>query len=176
MRRALDLLYQATGLLAAACLVAIAGLILAQVGLRLVGRQLPSADDFAGYALVGATLLGLAPTYRNNGHIRVGLLIERFPIGSTTRRLLERLGTAFAALLVAWAAWVSVKFVYDSFIYNEVSQGLLTIKLWVPQSLMAIGFVVFFIALIDDLIVDLMGGTQSYLAAPASPDAMPIEK
>ena len=176
MRCALDYLYAATAWIAAASMVTIALLILAQVFLRLLGQQLQSADDVAGYALVGTTIVGLAPTYRHNAHIRVGLLIERFALGTPTRRLLERLVTAFAMILVGWAAWVSLRFVHESFIYNEVSQGLIPIKLWIPQSLMAFGFLVFFIALLDDLVTDLRGGTQSHLAAAADGDEMPVER
>jgi TRAP-type C4-dicarboxylate transport system permease small subunit len=175
MRRALDVLYAATALIAAASLVAIAGLILAQVTLRLFGSQLQSADDFAGYALVGATIVGLAPTYRHNAHIRVSLFIERFRLGSATRRLIERLVTALAVVIIGWAALASVQFVRESFIYNEVSQGLLPIKLWIPQSLMAFGFIVFFIALADDLLTDLAGGTQSHLAQIDTRGDMPVE-
>lgn len=176
MRRALDLLYAATAVIAAAAMVSIAMLILAQVALRMVGSQLPSADDFAGYALVATTIVGLAPTYRHNAHIRVGLLIERFAVGTPLRGLIERAVTAISIVLVAWAAWYSVKFVHESYIYNEISQGLLPIKLWLPQSLMAFGFVVLLIALVDDLVTDFAGGTQSHLAVAATGDEMPVEK
>lgn len=176
MRRALDGLYSFTGFVAAASLIAIALLILAQVALRLVGSQLQSADDFAGYALVATTIVGLAPTYRHNAHIRVGLFIERFATGTAARQLIERIVTTASLVLVAWAAWHSIRFVHESFVYNEVSQGLLAIKLWYPQSLMAFGFVVFFIALADDLVTDLAGGTQSHLVAADRGDEMPVEK
>lgn len=176
MRRALDSLYMMVAFLAAACMVGIAALILAQVSLRFFGSQLQSADDFAGYALVATTILGLAPTYRHNSHIRVGLVIDRFPLGTGMRTLLERFVTALSAVLVGWAALYSTKFVHESFIYNEVSQGLVAVPLWLPQSLMAFGFIVFFIALLDDLIVDVTGGMQSHLAAAADGDEMPVEK
>jgi TRAP-type C4-dicarboxylate transport system permease small subunit len=176
MRRTLDHLYTLTAALAAATMIGIAGLILAQVVLRTFGSQLQSADDFAGYALVATTILGLAPTYRHNSHIRVGLIIDRFALGTSTRTLLERLVTSLSAVLVGWAALYSTKFVHESFIYNEVSQGLVAVPLWLPQSLMAFGFIVFFIALVDDLIVDFTGGTQSHLAAAANGDEMPVEK
>jgi hypothetical protein len=48
--------------------------------------------------------------------------------------------------------------------------------MWIPQFFMAFGFVVFFIALVDDLVVDLMGGTQSHLAAAADGGEMPVER
>lgn len=176
MRRALDALYLVTAWIAALSLVTIAGLILAQVGLRMFGSQLQSADDIAGFALVATTIVGLAPTYRHNAHIRVSLLIERFALGTGIRRLLERLVTAVSVVLVGWAAWASIRFVHESYLYNEVSQGLVAFKLWYPQSLMAFGFIVFFIALVDDLVTDLSGGMQSHLAHAAAGDEMPVEK
>jgi hypothetical protein len=48
--------------------------------------------------------------------------------------------------------------------------------MWIPQIFMAFGFIVFLIALVDDLIVDLQGGTQSHLAAAADGDEMPVER
>lgn len=176
MRRVLDSLYSLAGFIAATSLITIAVLVLLQVALRAFGTQIPSADDFAGFALIATTIVGLAPTYRHNSHIRVGLVIDRFPVGSSTRKLLERLVVSASALLVGWAAWYSFKFVHESYIYNEINQGLLSIKLWYPQSLMAFGFIVFFIALLDDLVTDLMGGTQSHLAVVDTGDEMPVEK
>ena len=80
-------------------MVGIAGLILAQVALRTVGSQLQSADDFAGYALVATTIVGLAPTYRHNSHIRVGLLIDRFAVGSgVAGRALQQVERAVDAI------------------------------------------------------------------------------
>lgn len=175
MRRALDALYAFTAFVAAASLVGIALLVLAQVTLRTFGGQVPSADDFAGFALVATTVVGFAPAYRHNAHIRVGLLIERFAPGTPVRRQLERLVTLASALLMGWASWQCLRFVHESYLYNEVNQGLVAVKLWYPQSLMAFGFLVFFIALIDDLVTDLTGGTQSHLAA-VSGDEMPVEK
>jgi len=176
MRRALDSLYAFTAFVAAASLVGIALLVLAQVFLRTIGGQVPSADDFAGFALVATTIVGLAPTYRHNAHIRVGLLIERFPLGSSSRKLLERLVVMGSLVLVGWASLQCVRFVHESYIYNELNQGLVAVQLWYPQSLMAFGFVVFFIALLDDLIVDLMGGTQSHLSNIDTSNEMPVEK
>jgi len=152
MRRALDSLYKLCGVLAAAAMLMIAALILAQVFLRFFGSQIRSADDISGWALVATIILGLAPTYRHNAHIRLSIV------------------------LVGWAAYVSVHFVWESYIYNELNQGLLAVPMWIPQFFMAFGFLVFLIALVDDLVVDLMGGRQSHLAAAADGDEMPVER
>lgn len=176
MRRALDSLYKLCGVLAAAAMLLIAALILAQVFLRFFGSQIRSADDISGWALVATIILGLAPTYRHNAHIRVTLLIDRFPLGTPTRALLEKAVTALSIVLVGWATYVSIHFVWESYIYNELNQGLLAAPMWIPQFFMAFGFFVFFVALVDDLVVDFMGGTQSHLAAAADGDEMPVER
>lgn len=176
MRRALDKLYAFCGALAAFAMLLIAALILMQVALRFFGSQIKSADDIAGWALVATIVLGLAPAYRHNSHIRVTLLIDRFKLGTSTRTFLERAVTALSTVLVGWAAYVSTHFVWESYTYNELNQGLLAVPMWIPQSFMAFGFIVFFIALVDDLIVDFMGGTQSHLAAASNGDEMPVER
>ena len=176
MRRALDQLYRLCGALAAAAMLLIAALILVQVFLRFFGGQIKSADDISGWALVATIVLGLAPTYRHNSHIRVTLLLDRFQLGTPFRAFLERAVTALSVVLVGWAAYVSVHFVWESYIYNELNQGLLAVPMWIPQFFMAFGFLVFLIALVDDLVVDLMGGRQSHLAAAADGDEMPVER
>lgn len=176
MRRALDHLYTLCAALAAFAMLLIAALILIQVVLRFFGSQIKSADDIAGWALVATIILGLAPAYRHNSHIRVTLLIDRLKLGTSARVLFERAVTALSAIIVGWAAYVSTHFVWDSYVYNELNQGLLAVPMWIPQSFMAFGFLVFFVALVDDLVVDLTGGTQSHLAAAADGDEMPVER
>jgi TRAP-type C4-dicarboxylate transport system permease small subunit len=176
MRRALDRLYWLAGFLAAVAMLTIAALILIQVTLRFFGSQIKSADDIAGWALVATIILGLAPAYRHNSHIRVTLLIDRFALGTSVRRQIERAVTALSVLLAGWATYVAALFVWESYIYNELNQGLLAAPMWIPQFFMAFGFLVFFVALLDDLIVDLRGGTQSHLEAAATGDEMPVER
>src|SRR4051794_23834160 len=83
-RRVLDRVYELSGCLAGLCLVAIAVLVLAQIVGRLLGILVPSADDFAGYAMGASVFLALAHTLRAGGHIRVSLIIDR--LGPRARR------------------------------------------------------------------------------------------
>jgi hypothetical protein len=61
--------------------------------------------------------------------------------------------------------------VWTSFALNDVSQGLVPIKLWIPQSGMALGLTILQIAFIDDLLVTLLGGSPSYEIAEAAKSA-----
>jgi hypothetical protein len=61
--------------------------------------------------------------------------------------------------------------VVTSYKLHDVSQGLVAVPLWIAQSGMALGVAVLFIAIVDDLIVALRGGTTSYDAASAAKTA-----
>jgi TRAP-type C4-dicarboxylate transport system permease small subunit len=166
MQSPLDPLYRATAFLAVAALVAIAGIILADVILRQFGGQIRSSDDFAGFALVATGMLGLAPTYRRGDHIRVGLLIDR--LTGASRRAVEIACLTFGVAAVGWASWWAGRFVYDSWRFHEVSQGLVAVQLWIPQFFMFFGLFVLLVAMLEDLIRVLAKGAPSYMAnAPA---------
>lgn len=170
-RSPLEWLYALTGLLACIAMVSIALIILGDVGLRQFGRQIPGADDFAVYALCATGMLGLAPTYRRGEHIRVGLVLDR--ITGVARHRLEIAVLILSVVAVGWGTWWAIAFVFDSWRYNELAQGLVPVKLWIPQSAMAFGLFVFLIALVEDLIRALAGGTPSYLAAAAAETELP---
>jgi TRAP-type C4-dicarboxylate transport system permease small subunit len=166
MHSPLDPLYRLTAFLAVAALIGIAGIILADVTLRQFGGQIRSSDDFAGFALVATGMLGLAPTYRRGDHIRVGLLIDRLTGGS--RRAVEIVCLAFGVAAVGWASWWTGRFAWDSWRFNEVSQGLVAVQLWVPQFFMFFGLFVLLVAMLEDLTRVLRDQPPSYLAnAPA---------
>ena len=82
MRKALDTLYAASGVAAVLFLILIAGLTLAQIVGRLIGKPVPSADDFAGFCMAGAVFLGMTHTLRSGGHIRVLTLLTRIAPGA----------------------------------------------------------------------------------------------
>jgi TRAP-type C4-dicarboxylate transport system permease small subunit len=160
MRRALDLLYRTCGGLAAMFLAAIAILILTQVVARLIGFFVPAASDFAGFCLAASSFLALAYTFRAGSHIRVTLVLQRVPRGG--RRYFDLAALAVGAALVSYFAWQTVLLARESFHYNDLSEGLVPVPLWIPQSGMALGIIVLAIALLDDLVTVLRGGTAAY--------------
>jgi TRAP-type C4-dicarboxylate transport system permease small subunit len=149
MRSPLEPLYKLTAFLAVAALVAIAGIILADVILRQFGGQVKSSDDVAGFALVAT-----------------GLLIDR--LAGSARKTVEIVCLIFGVSAIGWASWWTGRFAYDSWAFNELSQGLVAIPLWFPQFFMFFGLFVLFVAMVEDLLRLVTGGQPSYLAnAPA---------
>ena len=166
MRAALNAIYKGSGLLAGFFLVAIAVLSLIQIGGRLLGIAASSYDEFAGYCMAASSFLGLAWTLRTSEHIRMTLAISRAKGG--LRRVLEICCLAIAIAITGYFGWSSIAMVWTSYTLNDLSQGLVPIRLWIPQSGMALGLTVLLVAFIDDLVVTLLGGDTSYEIAEAA--------
>ncbi|WP_417686221.1 TRAP transporter small permease [Roseibium sp.] len=175
MRAFLDGLYRLSGGLAAMCLVSIALLVVAQVSCRLIdgarklmgldplGLLVPSLAEIAGFLLVGASFLALAATLRMGDHIRVSILLQH--VSPRVAKLLEVWCLAVAFVLACYFGWHAGWLAYDSLVYDEVSFGMIPIPLWIPQSVMTTGIVIFAISLGDDLLGALLGRAPSYTVA-----------
>jgi TRAP-type C4-dicarboxylate transport system permease small subunit len=163
MRTFLERLYLGSGVLAGIFLILIAALSLTQISGRLLGFDAYSFDDFAGFCMAASSFLGLAHTYRRNEQIRVTLAVDRLDGGK--RRVLEGLCLAASLFLIGFFAWYAFDMVITSYRIHDVSQGLVAVPLWLPQSGMALGLAIMTIALLDDLVVVFRRGTPSYLAA-----------
>lgn len=163
MRRLLDWLYTGSGVLAGAFLILIAALSLAQICGRLLGFAAYSFDDFAGFCMAASSFLGLAHTYRRNEHIRVAILVDRLTGGR--RRALETLCLVASTFLIGFFAWYATDMAWTSYEINDVSQGLVAVPLWLPQSGMALGLAIMTIALLEDLVTVAARGTPSYIVA-----------
>jgi len=160
LRGALNVVYKTSGLLAGFFLVAIAVLSLVQIGSRLAGIAAHSFDEFAGYCMAASSFLGLAYTLRANEHIRMTLVLHH--THGRLRRAMELGALASSACIVGFFAWWSGDMVQTSFELNDVSQGLVPVKLWIPQSGMALGLAILLLAMLDDLLQAVRGGPTSF--------------
>jgi len=158
--RFLERLYAAGAVLAAILMVLIAVLTLSQVLGRLVGVAVLDAGELAGYAMAGTTFLALAHTFRSGGHIRVNILLLH--VRPSLRHVLEiwclALFTAIGAAFTVFA----IKLVMDSYAFGDVSTGMITISLWIPQTSMALGALLLEIAVIEEWIRVIRGREPRY--------------
>ncbi len=163
VRRTLDFVYTASGVLGAICLASIAVVMLAQAGMREVGLLLRGADDIVAWLCAASAFLALGYTFRHGELVRVGLLIDRLPPAG--RRRAEFVALGAAVLVVGYILWASASFVYESWKFEEVAQGLIQIPIWIPQMSFVLGALVFFVAVLDEFIVLVAGGTPAYRRA-----------
>lgn len=160
MRGFLDRLYVASGVLGAVSIGFIALLVLAQIGGRLLEISVPGADDFTAWLMAAVAFFSLAHTFRHGAHIRIGLLLDH--VRGNWKKGIELFCLAVALAISAAFTYAAFNLVYDSWRFNEVGQGLVSIALWIPQLPMALGALVLTIAILDDLAEMLAGRTPAY--------------
>lgn len=119
MRRLLDYLFKFSAFLAAAFLVIIALLILAQSLGRLVGIAVHDANELAGFSLAAGTFLALGPALRAGTHIRVMIVLSHLQGG--VRRLVEVITLLAAIYLAGYFAWWMAVLAEESFSYGDAS-------------------------------------------------------
>ena len=163
LRRALDLLYAASGYAAAVCLAGICVIMLAQAFAREAGMLLRGADDISAWLCAGSAFLALGHTFRKGELIRVGLWIER--LTPAARRRAEIVSLSVAMLCVGYMTWAVARFVFESWKFNEVAQGLIKIPIWIPQMSLVLGMLIFWIAVIDEWVTVLRGDRPAYQVA-----------
>lgn len=171
MRRFLNATYKAAGMLSAFLILAICLLISAQIVLNGMGRlmpgvlpsTIPSYADFAGFMLAGATFLAMAYTLRSGGHIRVNLVVQR--LSPRVVFIAEFLALTVASVFVGYALYFSGALVLESLHYGDVSNGIIPVPLWLPQSAMTFGIGLLLVALLHTL-VDLITTGTSVLNTP----------
>lgn len=162
MRKLLDGLYAISGWLAGLSMIGVLMMVLLTVVSRLFGFSAPGTDAYAGYAMAAAGFLALATTLKKGEHIRVTLVLGMLKGGAL--KAMELLALTIAVVLSGFLAFYSSRLVWQSWEFNDLSVGIDATPLWIPQVLMAVGTLVFFIAFVDELVLEILGKRQ---AAPS---------
>ena len=152
--RCIEKLSYGTGYAAGLVLLAIIVLTMAEVVSRYVLRNpLILSDELGGYAMVAVSFLGLAYCAQEKGHIRITFIVERLSPRTTGHIRIASLilGLAFVSV----AAWVSWQYLADSFARNMRSNSMLMTPLKWPQMAMPIGFTLFALILLGQLVTAL---------------------
>ena len=160
LRRALDGLYLLAGYAAGVFLIAIFALMMILSAGRPLGINLPAGDDFAAWCMAATAFLGLAHTFRSGEMIRVGLLIDRFD--GDTRRVIEIASLVVGCGFIGFFAWHAVVMNYQTYVFNDMAQGVVPVPLWIPQLGYSGGLVILLIAFVDELVHVLGGNDPRY--------------
>jgi TRAP-type C4-dicarboxylate transport system permease small subunit len=171
MGRALDRIYTIAGAISGCLILFICLLISAQILLNGMGRivpgllpsTIPSYADFSGFMLAGATFLAMAYTLRSGGHIRVNLMIQRLP--KNRQLVFEAAALLFAIAISGYALWFMCSLVGESLHYGDVSNGIVPVALWIPQTVASVGLGLLFIAIIQTF-VELIRTGRPVLSTP----------
>jgi TRAP-type C4-dicarboxylate transport system permease small subunit len=163
LRRFLDRLYTWSGALAALCVFGILIVMLAQAVGRSADILLSGAEDIVAWLCAAAAFFALGHTFRHGELVRVGLWIDR--LGPRARRVAEIASLGITTVFVAYMLWAVARFVYYSWAFDEVAQGLIKVPIWIPQLTFLFGVAIFFVALVDEFIAVLQNKKPAYQAA-----------
>lgn len=161
MRRFLDGLYDAGGAIGAILIALIAILMVGQSVLRELGIRTGAVNDVVAWFCAGAAFFAMAHAFKHGDFVRVTLLLER--AGPARRRLLELASLAIGCVCIGYLSWSAVKFTYESWEFNDIAQGLLPMPLWIPQLSFALGSLMLLVAMVDELVIVLRGGTPTFV-------------
>jgi TRAP-type C4-dicarboxylate transport system permease small subunit len=163
VRRFLDRLYYASGALAAVCLAAICVLMLAQAFGREAGILIRGADDITAWLCAASAFLAVGHTFRHGELVRVGLWLDM--MGTRARWCAELFALGITTVFATYMMWAVTRFVYDSWEFKEVAQGLIQIPIWIPQLSFVVGVLIFLIAVVDELVAVLQKKKPAYQVA-----------
>lgn len=159
MRVFLDRLFDVTGYLAGLFMIGTLLAVLSSIFGRFIpALELHGADAYAGYCMAASAFLALASTLGRGEHIRVTLIINR--LSTSAHRLLDVFCHLVALAVSGALAWYSMRLVWQSFAFNDISTGLDATPLWIPQLGMAVGTTVFALAFAVEL-TDLLCGRKT---------------
>lgn len=158
IRRALDLVYDVAGALAAFCLVVILVLVALQVAARWAGIPFHGSSEYAGYFMAAASFLAFAHTLNRGAHIRVGLLLAALGRHRWWGEMWCMVAASFAS---GFLAWYAVRTVYWSWRLGDVSQGQDATPLWIAQAPMAAGAVILALCFIDNTLTLAVTGRDN---------------
>lgn len=129
--RLLDVIFTASGVLAACCMIGILLIIIVQMVFRWTSLQFPGSTDFAGYAMAATSFFALAHALNRGAHIRVSILLN---LNTFTRKWINVFALFIAALTATYFARFAIKTNFMSEMINDRTQGIDQ----VPQRLIAI--------------------------------------
>jgi TRAP-type C4-dicarboxylate transport system permease small subunit len=163
LRRLVDTLYDGAGYLAGAFVFAIFAVMIGGSAMRALGMRTGGTDDIVAWCCAAAGFLAMAHTFRHGDFVRVTLLLDR--LSPARARQFEIAALVVGTLFVAYLTWAAAAFVYESWDFGDMANGLIPIPLWIPQSSFVVGSVLLLGAIVEELVGVLRGGRPRYVVA-----------
>ena len=154
INKRLSFLYIGSGYLAAFFLVAVLLFILTGISSRIFGFYIRGLAEYSGYSMAASSFFALSYTFYDKAHIRITLFLEK--LKPSNKRLAEIWCLFIATIFSGFLAFYFTKMTYVSIKFEERSEGADEILIWIPQSAVALGSVIFFICVFHHLIISVL--------------------
>ena len=148
--RFLNSLYRYSGYVASFFLILILVFIVTGIASRIFGFYIRGLAEYSGYSLATASFLALAYTFNENAHIRITLFLERAK--GKLLKFLTIWSLSVSTFFSGFLAFYFIKMWVVSIQLVEISQGADEILLWIPQTGVAIGSIIFFVCILHNFL------------------------
>lgn len=150
MRKTLDTLYAAALFAAGVFLVGIFLTMVVESVLRKFGGYIPGASELIGWFLAAAGFLALPATFKRGDMVRVGILVDALP--PAVRKPLLLACVAIALVFTSYMVWAVGIYLLDGWRSEEMTQGMIELAVWIPQSSFLIGAALLLVAILDECV------------------------
>jgi len=147
-------IYNYSGYIAAAFLVLVAIFILTGIASRIFGFYIRGLAEYSGYSMAASSFFALAYTFYDKAHIRITLFLEK--LENKKRKFTEIWCLSVASFFSGFLAFYFIKMTIISIKFGERSEGADEILMWIPQTSLAVGSVIFFICVLHHLIFSII--------------------
>ena len=147
-------IYRFSGYIAASFLILVAIFILIGIASRIFGFYIRGLAEYSGYCMAASSFFALAYTFVEGGHIRITLFLEK--ASGVKKKFLEIWCLIIASFYSGYLAFYFIKMLKISFEFQERSEGADEILIWIPQISVSLGSIIFFIAVVHQLILKIL--------------------
>lgn len=169
MRTLLDRVYSGSLFLAGVFLVGIFAMMIVESILRKFGGYVPGASELVGWFCAAAGFLALPATFKRGDMVRVGVLIDALP--AALRKPMILVCLALALVFTGYMLWAVGTYLYAGWRSEEMTQGMLEIAVWIPQSSFFLGVLLLLVAILDEA----MGALRTPAAQLTAEKPMSVE-
>ncbi len=171
-RKGLDGLYFLGGVISAVFMLAMLGIIVAQMIARWSSVAFPGSTNYAGYCMAASSFFALAYALNSGSHIRVNIMLSAL---GKRRVWGEFWCFGIGAILATYFARYAVKGTQVSAKINDISQGQDAMQLWIPQVAMAAGTILLAIAVWDNFFRLIFERKTNFTEENVSDDTLSVE-
>jgi TRAP-type C4-dicarboxylate transport system permease small subunit len=160
-RRAVDAVYDGAGALAGLFVLTILVLMIGQSVLREFGVATGAVNDVVAWCCAASAFLAMAHTFRHGDFVRVTLLLDK--LAPQARRWVELGCLSVGVLAMGYLTWSVARFVHESWAFEEMASGQLSLPIWIPQLSFVIGAALLLVAMLDEWLRVLRGARPTYV-------------
>ena len=147
-------IYKISGYIAAIFLILVAVFILTGVTSRIFGFYIRGLSEYSGYSMAASSFFALAYTFYERAHIRITLFFEK--LKNKKKKFIEIWCLSVASFFSGFMAFYFIKMTIISIKFEERSEGADEMLIWIPQTAVAIGSLIFFICVFHHLIFSIL--------------------